>query len=89
VHLEPASLRFSDGKAFTREYDLDTFPNRGGRILNFVKNSSFVLRALGLIGHSQRNVERVIVNLQMAADKILVMYHLSQAEDLRCLLVFI
>jgi len=89
VRLKLASLRCSDGYALTLQYNLHSFSGRRGHVLNFVKNRGLELRAVGLIGNSQRDVERVVVNLRMTAHKILVTQHLSHAQDLRCLLAFI
>lgn len=51
VRLELVCLRCSDDCVFTLEYNLDTFAARRSHIFNFVKDRSFVLRAIGLIGY--------------------------------------
>ena len=72
VRLELASPWCSDDYAFTLEGNLDTFAVRRSHLFNFVKDRSFVLGAIRLIGYSQRNIEHVVVNLWIAAHKILV-----------------
>ena len=57
---------------FALEYNLDSFVVRRRHILNLVNDWSFIRRAVGLIGNSQRDVQPIVVNLAIAADKILV-----------------
>ena len=51
------------------KYNLYSFSGRRGHVLNFVKDRGLELRAVGLIGNSQRDVEKVVVNLRIAAHK--------------------
>jgi hypothetical protein len=63
-----------------------SFVLRGKQIVNLIENRCFVLSAICLVGNANCKIKQVVVNLGIAAGKIVVSQNFSYTEDLADLL---
>jgi len=88
VRLDFAAVWGSEREILAIEYKLYIFVLRRKQIINLVKNRSFVLSAIRLVGSAHCEIKQVIVDLGITADKITIFQNLSYSADLSGLLTF-
>ena len=88
MRLDFAAAWGSEREILAIEYNLDIFVLRRKQIINLVKDRSFVLSAICLVGSAHCKIKQVIVDLGITADKIAVFQNFSYTEDLSDLLTF-
>ena len=81
MSFELETFRGYHGETLLLENDLDILALRSERIGDLVKDRSFVCTAICLIREAHREVKHVIVNLRIAADKVVIFQNLSDAHD--------
>lgn len=89
MRLDFAAAWGSEREILGVEYKLDFFVLRRKQIIDLVKDRSFILNAICLVGSAHCNIKQVIVDLGITAGKITIFQNFSYSEDLSGLLTFI